>query len=176
MFKLTNQKGFTLIELLVTIALIGIISIPLLGLLAASMQNNVHSKSKTSNGAVVQSFMELFRKSGDIFSLFDTNDTTSIYLSYKDDDVISMDLSDYPDSSGSTKYYKSTSNGNETYTDILNNFTDKQYGDYIVKIVLLKEKDSSTGTYTGVLQINVSVWDKVNKDNSKVSLVSLRSY
>jgi len=176
MYKLRNQRGFTLIELLVTISLIGIISVPLMGLLASSMQNNVHSKSKTSNGAIAQGFMEQFKKTNSILNLFEGNDTTSLYILYRDGDDIYLDLSDYPMSGGINRYYVNTSNNTETYGDILNKFSDKEYGDYVVKVVLSKERELSTGLYTGVMHINIVVWDKLNKDSSKISLVSLRSY
>lgn len=168
-----NQKGFTLIELLVTIAIIGIIGIPITGLFASSMSNNVHSRSRTTSVAVAQSAMEYYKKQGNIKlkeivqSTAGGNTTANFYFFYisggDDGNSLSHLLEDRSINSKGQK-------PDEDYEEITEKYKNTQEFDYVIKVELTID-----GHDPHVVQIFVTVWDSQYKESSRVCLVSLRS-
>jgi len=183
MYRLKNLRGFTLIELLVSIAIIGIIAVPLLGLFIVSIRNNVYAKSKTETVAVAQSVMEWYKSDGvhesgasisgvdkletlistvlakDIGSV-QTGDTITLYVFYKSIEDLSTKLKNYD-------YFK-TSLGTEEFDDMNTKAGSSEY-DFVIKTVLtVKDVRELTA-------INITVWDRLFGQKSKINLVSLRS-
>ena len=164
MKKIQNKKGFTLIELVVSIAILEIISIPIFGLFAVSMRNNVNSRSGISAWAAAQSFMEYYKCNinqdlnvGPVvyYYLYSNNDISKIHDGLKEDN----------------KSEPLNLNTDESYSYICDNRFDSviisDY-DYAIKVILQKKDNDA-------LKINIIVWDIRLKGAQKVSIVSLRS-
>lgn len=155
-----NQKGMTLIELIVSIALLAIIIIPVLGMLSASNLNNENARVKTTNGAVAQAVLEYYKKV-DIDSVYSGSRPATLYIFCNKSEL-----------NGAFTPEKTVA-GDDSVTvftavdAIAASIGAKPY-EYAIRIFL-----SATDS-TGMVQINVSVWDSINKDNNKVVFTSLR--
>lgn len=170
MSRVKNQKGFTLIELLVTISIIGIIGVPILGLFTASMRNNMHSKSRTSIVAVAQGVMDLYKakNAGMIMDGRGPGDIVCLYLLYKNGQSIPNTIEGYSTSDHTD--YSTFDPCEEKYSDIIDErFHQSNYDyDFVIRTVLYVRNSN-------LLQINATVWDVINKESSRVNLISLRS-
>lgn len=72
-----NNKGFTLIEILITLAVLGIVILPLSGLLINSLKINNNAKELLEANNIAQTYMENL-KAGDFSSLIDETQTQSL--------------------------------------------------------------------------------------------------
>lgn len=174
------QEGFTLIEILISIALIGIIIVPILGIFLQSTRNNVDSKIKTQTVAVAQSVMEYYKGSGieklnDVIanichsgeSYTNDGDTATLYYFTKKDDNLSTVLSN-----AEYDHFKNAE-GTEQFDAMLASAGSQSF-DYAIKVVLkVKDQDNDPDSID-LVQIFVNVWYKPLGENSKVNLISLR--
>ncbi|MDI6618165.1 MAG: type II secretion system protein [Clostridiales bacterium] len=164
------NKGFTLIELVVSIAILGIIAVPLMGLFSVSFNNNMIAKRRTETVSIAESAMEIYKSDKGIGAV-ESKDvtpgqngyTTVFYFYYNSHDGTNLIDCLKPDNA----VRKINRYVDEDFAAV-NSYADKKYN-YAIKIVLdLKEHDE-------VVEINVMVWNRVDKDAGKVNFISLRS-
>lgn len=185
MLKIKNNKGFTIIELIISIAIIGIIAVPLLGLLLQSTKNNTNSNTRTKVVAVSQRAMEWYKSSspsktkieeiiayilysGDFGKLND-NDSVKAYIFYKNGDNLENKLFDNDSYIKNNWLGGGIDDGLKDYNYVKSLAGNTDY-DLVVEAVLTFKNDA----YSQAVQIIITSWDKLNEDKSKVRLISLR--
>lgn len=180
MKNVKNRYGFALIEIIISIALIGIIIIPISGLFLQSTKNNMDSKIKTQTVTLAQSVMEYYKGSGinnlnHIIALICgrgsdntlDGDTASLYYFYKAGEDLSTILSD-------SRYdYHRSSEKVEQFSDLLSLAGSKDF-DYAIKVVLCVKDGDNKPEIIDLIQISTSVWYKPLGDAGKVNFISLR--
>ena len=180
MKNLKNRYGFALIEIIISIALIGIIIVPVFGLFLQSTKNNVDSKIKTQTVTLAQSVMEYYKGNGinnlnHIIALICgrgsdntlDGDTASLYYFYKKEDSLSTILN----TSGYD--YHRNSEEVEQFNDLLSLAGLKEF-DYVIKVVLCVKDIDNKPESIDLIQISTSVWYKPLGEAGKVNFISLR--
>lgn len=145
-----NNSGFSLVEVLVSLAIVGIIVVPLMGNFLASQKANNSLKSKQAATALAQSTMETMKSMNmkETATSFNANSSFSL-LGYSHGEVSEL----VPDASGGYKTLPKSASGVVKSDSIATAYKDTTSGNIIYN-------PKSTGEYTYAIN---DVVDGINK-------------
>lgn len=164
------KKGFTLVEIIISFAVFSIICIPIINILLKSTQTDRYTSRVKENGIYAQYVMEkLMCENTDLLAeMLHGKNQASLYTLIDFNDAMAFDQGDRTLYKDKYTYYKDYVKPDETYEEIIRNFSCSE-DDFegVVRVVLSYDDEN-------VLFICVSVWDKYSKDTYKSTLVSMR--
>lgn len=186
--KSKKKSGFTLIEVIVSMALIGILIVPVTMIWSNIKYYNVSARSKVNNAAVAQKVMEYYRRfnitSNASYSALTTNPSTQYYYYFvytndaaKDVKNLNPSTEELTNKLNNTKI-DTTGNLDENYTDALKRVTTSgspyhpitgvSSFNQLVKVSFINKN--------GMFKIEVNVWSTLSKDSGKIQYIMLRRY